>query len=200
MVWLRELEWQLYLWLTQEGILLLICAYLSCSTSTPLSPFPLPMSSASLTLSSCTKKRFCWQRCYCSCLVRKVWWWWLEVWLHCCAAPGLAAVLILLSPASKQQEKEKAISELIPSPPHYQICSLNYSLLQLWLMLVIELLTWLTGSLEAQSVVSLAVENMTRWIVFMNDFKNVSMSKIFNGKKVLIIEKNRFPQSCTRML
>lgn len=56
MVWLRELERQLYLWLTQEGILLLICTYLSCSTSTPLSPFPLPMSSASLTLSSCTKK------------------------------------------------------------------------------------------------------------------------------------------------
>lgn len=52
MVWLRELEWQVYLWLTQEGILLLICAYLSCSTPTPLSPFPLPTSSASLTLSS----------------------------------------------------------------------------------------------------------------------------------------------------
>lgn len=40
MVWLRELEWQLYLWLTQEGILLLICSYLSCSTPTPFSISP----------------------------------------------------------------------------------------------------------------------------------------------------------------
>lgn len=34
--------------------------------------------------------------------------------------PGLAEVLILLSPASKQQQNEKAISKLISSPTHYQ--------------------------------------------------------------------------------
>lgn len=37
----------------------------------------------------------------------------------------------------------------------------------------------------------------------MNDSKNVSMSKILNGKNILIIEKkqkNRFPQSFTRMI
>lgn len=34
--------------------------------------------------------------------------------------PRLAEVLILLSPASKQQQNEKAISKLISSPTHYQ--------------------------------------------------------------------------------
>lgn len=34
--------------------------------------------------------------------------------------PGLAEVLILLSPASKQQQNEKAVSKLISSPTHYQ--------------------------------------------------------------------------------
>lgn len=68
------------------------------------------------------KRDFCWQSCYHTCLVGKMWRrWWLGVWLHCCAVPGLAAVLILLSPASKQQENEKAISKLISSPTHYQI-------------------------------------------------------------------------------
>lgn len=37
---LEELDWQLYLWLAREGIVLLICTNLLCPTPPPLTPSP----------------------------------------------------------------------------------------------------------------------------------------------------------------
>lgn len=51
---IEELEWQLYLWLAQEGIMLLICTNLLCPTPPSLFLcFPLLSSSAFLSLISC---------------------------------------------------------------------------------------------------------------------------------------------------
>lgn len=129
----------------------LICTYLRRPTATPLSPPPIRLSSACVTLISCLKSQkagfffssfppffFPADRDVTELVLwrggggaQRHW----RAALRCPLAPRLAAAaLILLSPSSKQRRNEKAVCKLISSTTHYQTHAQNNPQLRLWLL------------------------------------------------------------------